>query len=138
MMILWFIFSLIIIDLALRARRTTKAKLRTFETLSFILVLILAMMTSSNIGLLSIIGATMLSTAMILKEFYANAFASIYMYLLPQYESDDLILIQDKNYPSTPMIFKELGWLRTPLFSTTGDVVNIPNRILLNEGVQTT
>lgn len=128
--------AFILIDLSLRARRMKKTRLRAFETVALPIVIVGTMIKTANIAFLSLVGASMLSTAMVLKEFYANVFATVYMYFIPQFEPDDVVNVIGYEEKYGPFIFRQVNWLRSPLHSTSGEIFLVPNRILLNDSLK--
>jgi len=82
---------------------------------------------SNNITLLAIVGTTFISLAWIFRDLLDNFCATMILYTYPQYDKYDLISVKGETG-----IYEGLGFMRTPMRKWNGDLIYIPNRILLN------
>jgi hypothetical protein len=110
---------------------------RIFESCSILLIIILAVVESGNLKLISICGAFILGSTIALREFYNNFVATVYMFFVPIYDHHSIL-----KFPQTKLGLKEvyvynnLGFLRSKVSTAEGDVVYVPNRILLNDAIE--
>lgn len=133
MYILLFLIILIVViylDIVLRQQEVSKRKIKFYEASVFIVFLLYLMIVSRNYSFLAVIGTTLISFAWVFKELFANFGATIIMQLYPQFEKDDVL---DMGEGMEPLVFEEVGFLRSVLKKTNGDLVYAPNRTLLNE-----
>lgn len=147
MILYLIIFLFIITDLYFRTRNMKKTSLRAFETLCVLVILVASIIVTKNIKYISVAATAVIGSAIILKSFYNNLFATIYLFFIPSFETDDVITLdiddyskriesgdQAKNFKNS-LIFKKLGWLRSPMTSINGDIILVPNSILLNDTI---
>ena len=123
--ILLFIF----LDVYLRVKKAPKAKIRTFEGIFLMCLIISLIIITENLSILTVLGATILSMSWVFKELIANFGTSFLMYFYPPFEENDIIKLGDMD----ELTFQGPGFLRTALKKPNGDVVLVPNRTLFNE-----
>ena len=122
----------IFLDLILRKEKVSDSKLKFFETSAVIVLLLYLIISSGNFSFLAILGTTLISLAWVFKELFANIGATILMQIYPQFEKNDVLLVE--GHPEL-LIFEDVGLLRSVLKTTYGSLVYMPNRTLLNETV---
>lgn len=118
------------LDLVLRKKKVSNKKLMFYETSAALVFAIYLLVETKNFAILTVIGTTVVSLAWVFKEFFANVGASLVMQLYPQFEKNDVLRLRPSE---EPLIFEDVGFLRSVLKKNNGDVVYAPNSTLLNE-----
>ena len=122
----------VILDVILRLKRVDHNHLRSSEVTFCIIVLIALLIETKNFGILSVFGASIFTMAMVFKEIISNLGASLILFLYPSFNPNDIL--KNVNFPNNePLIFSDVGILRSTLKTTSGEAVLVPNNILLTD-----
>lgn len=122
----------VILDVILRFKKLDHNHLRSSEITFCIIVFISLLIETKNFGILSVFGASIFTMAMVFKEIISNLGASLLLFLYPSFNENDILT--NVNFPNhEPLIFSDVGILRSTLKTSTGKAVLVPNNILVTD-----
>lgn len=118
-------------DIAIRKRNLPIIEIKAFESATVFLLLIYFLVLTHNFTVLAVVGTTFLSLAWAFRELLSNLSSTLVMYAYPQYEINDVLSVKGED----GLQYENLGFLRTKMRKANGDLVYVPNRMLLNDMV---
>jgi Mechanosensitive ion channel. len=118
-----------ILDMHMRKRNTSRSRIKVFEAFSIFLILVYVIIATDNITILAVASTTFLSLAWAFRELLSNLGSTIVMYMYPQYNKNDILTVKGES----DLQFDSTGFLRSKMKKTSGELVYVPNRMLLND-----
>ena len=111
---------------------------RSFQSMVILLALFYFTLDSGNIAMISFSLTAFLTFCLVVREFLANFFYSIYLFAFPPEFIAGQVFIIPGVSDSEPLTFEKINWMRTKFRDVKKNVVYVPNNTVLNGLIEVT